>query len=419
MAYIGAGITRFNTADELTVTGDAQIDGTTLVVDSTNNNVGIGTASPDGSSFSGSSSPVVNISGTRPLLILSETDSNTKNAWVALSGDEFFLGGTNTSTRFYTANAEAMRIDSSQRVGIGTSSPNGNGLLTINTPTNNSPQIVFSENDTGKWLIGHRHDGDHFRFYDLANSAERLRIDSNGNVGIGTNDPQSLTHFKGTSSGQNILHLDNSAGSGHGDTNNNVRVVAGNNNYWANLVIAAHSLEFKVQGGSTGITAESDGDLSIADGNLVVASGHGINFAATSDASGMTSELLDDYEEGTFSPIFQQGISVTSYSAQNGRYTKVGRLVTAEIDLDVNVGSVNTNHLYIGGLPFTSLSSAPYGVGAISYNGGWYNASFTFLVLANTTFLAAYRQSDGGAVGGNDLTDFDATIRVTAIYMAA
>jgi hypothetical protein len=46
MPYIGAGIQRFNTADELTVTGDAQIDTTTLVVDSTNNRVGIGTASP-------------------------------------------------------------------------------------------------------------------------------------------------------------------------------------------------------------------------------------------------------------------------------------------------------------------------------------------------------------------------------------
>ena len=46
MGYIGAGISRFNTADELTVTGDATIDTTTLVVDSTNNRVGIGTASP-------------------------------------------------------------------------------------------------------------------------------------------------------------------------------------------------------------------------------------------------------------------------------------------------------------------------------------------------------------------------------------
>ena len=46
MAYIGSGISRFNTADELTVTGDAVIDTTTLVVDSTNNRVGVLTASP-------------------------------------------------------------------------------------------------------------------------------------------------------------------------------------------------------------------------------------------------------------------------------------------------------------------------------------------------------------------------------------
>ena len=46
MAYLGAGITRFNTADELTVTGDAKIDTNTLVVDSTNNRVGILNASP-------------------------------------------------------------------------------------------------------------------------------------------------------------------------------------------------------------------------------------------------------------------------------------------------------------------------------------------------------------------------------------
>ena len=128
---------------------------------------------------------------------------------------------------------------------------------------------------------------------------------------------------------------------------------------------------------------------------------------------------LDDYEEGTFSPTFQQGISVTSYSAQNGRYTKIGNLVTAQIDLDVNVGSANTSHLFIGGLPYTSYDGAPYGGGFISYNGGWYNANFSFLVIANSTYLATYRQSDGGAVGGNDLTGFNGTIRLTAIYIAA
>ena len=85
-----------------------------------------------------------------------------------------------------TVDTTTLKVDSSNNlVGIGTTSPNGNGQLTINSPSNNSPQIVFTENNSAKWLIGHRHDDDRFRFYDLANSAERLTINSSGAVGIG------------------------------------------------------------------------------------------------------------------------------------------------------------------------------------------------------------------------------------------
>jgi len=82
-----------------------------------------------------------------------------------------------------TVDTNTLKVDSSNnRVGVGTAAPNGNGALTVNAATNNSPQIVFTENDTAKWLVGHRHDGDHFRFFDLANSAERLRIQSGGGI---------------------------------------------------------------------------------------------------------------------------------------------------------------------------------------------------------------------------------------------
>ena len=144
-------------------------------------------------------------------------------------------------------------------------------------------------------------------------------------------------------------------------------------------------------------------------------SGGGLTFNGDTAAA----NALDDYEEGTFSPTFVQGISVTSYSAQNGRYTKVGNLVTAQIDLDVNVGSATSSQVYIGNLPFTSFDGAPYGGGLITYNGGFYNGLATFLVFANTTSMGFYKQSDGGSIAGTALTGFSGTIRVTAIYIAA
>ena len=52
--------------------------------------------------------------------------------------------------------------------------------------------------------------------------------------------------------------------------------------------------------------------LTLSDGNLVVASGHGVDFSAADDASGMTSELLDDYEEGTWTPVILSGGSAMS-----------------------------------------------------------------------------------------------------------
>ncbi len=94
--------------------------------------------------------------------------------------------------------------------------------------------------------------------------------------------------------------------------------------------------------------------LDIADGDITVASGHGINFAATSDASGMASELLDDYEEGTWTPAWTGGISSPTYSIQHGRYTKTGNVCTAYFYLDISNGTDGSGHAVIGGLPFTS-----------------------------------------------------------------
>ena len=75
----------------------------------------------------------------------------------------------------------------------------------------------------------------------------------------------------------------------------------------------------------------STGDVTVVSGNLVIGtSGKGIDFSATSSGSGtMTSELLADYEEGTWTPNQGSGLTIVGTFYSIGQYTKVGRLVTA------------------------------------------------------------------------------------------
>ena len=108
------------------------------------------------------------------------------------------------------------------------------------------------------------------------------------------------------------------------------------------------------------------GDLTIADGNLVVASGHGINFSATGNGSGGSSisELLDDYEFGDFTPTIHTNTNINSTSGENsshtgaGQYTKIGKMVTVSVDFNNLHGNARDHVLrYISGLPFTSRSN--------------------------------------------------------------
>lgn len=109
------------------------------------------------------------------------------------------------------------------------------------------------------------------------------------------------------------------------------------------------------------------GNVTLSTGNLIVGTaGKGIDFSITSEGSGtMTSELLADYEEGTWTPIDSSGASL-SFTGVSGRYTKVGRCVTvlAEVTYPSTASAANA---IIGGLPFTSSGSDPGINGYIRY----------------------------------------------------
>ena len=112
--------------------------------------------------------------------------------------------------------------------------------------------------------------------------------------------------------------------------------------------------------------------LNVADGDITLASGHGISFAATSDGTTMSSELLDDYEEGTFSPAFSGSSgapSGVSYDIRTGSYTRIGRSVTCHIYLDLSSWSSGpSGNAIISALPFTSRNNNDsYGSAIIGY----------------------------------------------------
>ena len=122
-------------------------------------------------------------------------------------------------------------------------------------------------------------------------------------------------------------------------------------------VITAFKLDMSDAGAAT-----LNNGLTLTDGNLVVASGHGIDFSATGNTSAsgasMSSELLDDYEEGTWTPAFDDaGGGTFGYSAQSGTYTRIGRLVYCQFNIVVSsISSLSSSILRITGQPFSSNS---------------------------------------------------------------
>jgi len=135
-----------------------------------------------------------------------------------------------------------------------------------------------------------------------------------------------------------------------------------------------------------------NGNISVPLGNVIIGtSGKGIDFSATSDATGMTSELLDDYEEGTFTPSIS-GAGGPNINVSVCTYTKVGNLVTCNMKLSIRQNTATGNQTIIY-LPYASTNTTNY---AAVGNGYWSNSATGIVELmcrmtSNTTSLVPYR----------------------------
>ena len=117
-----------------------------------------------------------------------------------------------------------------------------------------------------------------------------------------------------------------------------------------NVLITASS------GGTERFKVDSSGNATVSNGNLIIGtSGKGIDFSATANSGGtMENELLNDYEEGTWTPVYQN-VNTPNYGHRSGRYTKIGRFVylVCQISVDSGLDTSDGSTVNIGGFPFT------------------------------------------------------------------
>ncbi len=102
------------------------------------------------------------------------------------------------------------------------------------------------------------------------------------------------------------------------------------------------------------------GNVSVGSGNLAFASGAGIDFSATAGTG--TSELFDDYEEGTWTPVYDASTSspTVTHDKQTGYYVKIGRMVFISLQLRTDSVSGGSGNLRISGLPYSAGSGDGY-----------------------------------------------------------
>jgi hypothetical protein len=178
-------------------------------------------------------------------------------------------------------------------------------------------------------------------------------------------------------------------------------------------------------GGTLGVTGVS----TLSDNIVFDASSKGVHLGVTSATA---SNLLSDYEEGTWTPVYQGSSNPTvTYSKQVGLYVKMGDIVHIQGRIRTNATSGGSGTLRLGGLPFPNNDTLDaYSTLNVGYCNGWSADHFptSGYITAGTDYVVLvfglssdYRDGIGDPVQTTDLTNgsskndviFSGTYRIT------
>jgi hypothetical protein len=250
---------------------------------------------------------------------------------------------------------------------IGTSTPlagnfttlSATGVATFSAGTVSAPAITTT-GDTNTGIFFPTADTIAF----TEGGVESMRVDSSGNLCINTTGAAQKLNIEGSIQLYGGANTRGMYWSFYGQTNNgyiDINGAADGNTMRFGTANTERMRITSTGGVCIGNTADPGATNLSVSGNVVIAtSGQGIDFSATPGTG--TSELFDDYEEGTWSPTYVPSTGSFAsivYAFQTGAYTKVGNLVTVTGAFRITSMSIGTagGTLAIGGLPF-SVSSA-------------------------------------------------------------
>ena len=351
------------------------------------------------------------------------TDGSTKSATFVGNGIEVKATGSNQSNLFIgtqsgndvklaVIGAHALRLYTNNTERLNIAADGGasfSGKITANA---NIETVDGTASLPAITNIGDTNTGIFFPAADKialsAGGIQRLTMDSNGKIGVGTDDPTSFNsaanQFVISAGGNTGLTIDSTS-----STSSSIFFADGptGTEAYRGYVQYNHADDKMVIGAAAGTRFEvlANGDAEVTNGNLVIGTaGKGIDFSAYGSGTNIDNNLLNDYEEGNWTPVSNNFHTNATY---NAKYTKIGRQVTVLF----YVVALNGTSLpaSIGGLPFTSTNSG-YSVGAVNISAAnptttniqlrvASNSTAMFVLAANDTSVPASSVDSGHIIG--------------------